>query len=113
MKPSLIWIEPSGGTFVLVDARFMDKGYIQSKFVSSITGEVHTYLVFSIEESISMAISKPILQHEGDLPEVLLSEHVLVPHNELDGAKLFSEGHVDGKVEGGIFGVVFGIDVLF
>ncbi|SRR6266404_2680710 len=44
------------------------------------------------------------------LAHVLLSEHVLIPHDELEHAKLVRQGQVDREIKGRIFGVVDGIE---
>jgi hypothetical protein len=55
-------------------------------------------------------IGKPILKWQGNFAEVFLPEHILVPDDKLENAKLGGEREVDREIEGGIFGVVNGID---
>jgi len=55
-------------------------------------------------------ISEPILERQRNFAEVFFREHVLIPDDELEDAKLVGKREVDRKFERGIFGVIDGID---
>lgn len=57
-----------------------------------------------------MLSSQPTIERKRKFVEVFLLEHILIPDDELEGAKLVVEGEIDQEVERGIFGVVDVID---
>ena len=58
----------------------------------------------------TVLLSQPTLEWKRKFAEVFLLEHILVPDDELEDAKLVDEREVDRGVERGIFGIVDGID---
>ena len=63
-----------------------------------------THLVLRVLERERVPIAKPILEGYVRFPEVLLAQHVLVPHDELDDTQAVREREEDGEVEGRIYG---------
>lgn len=52
------------------------------------------------------SIYEPVFEWERRFSKILLSEHVLIPHDELDSAQLVGSGKVQREIECSIFGVV-------
>ena len=56
---------------------------------------------------------EPIIKPESHLPQVLLCQHVLIPHDELYHAKLIHERDVYQEIENQVFGRVDLVCALF
>ena len=69
-----------------------------------------TYRVKEIIKRVGIIVSEPVIQGYRNFAEIILLEHVLVPHDELDDAKLVREREVYRKVERGVLGVVRRVD---
>ncbi len=59
----------------------------------------HTHLITQVLKPKRIPVPKPILERDPRLAQILLLEHILVPHHKLDDAQLIREREVDGEIK--------------
>ena len=64
------------------------------------------HLIIGVLKRKRVPAPEPILKRDPRLAQIILLEHILVPHDELHDAELVREREVDGKVEGRVLGAV-------
>jgi len=56
---------------------------------------------------------EPIFQRNSDFPQIILQQHIFIPHEQFNGTEFVREGEVDGKIKRSIFRGVGWVDGAF